>query len=241
MRFGYGVMALLAVTLAACGEEDVPTGLTPPGAFGRVRFVNAVNDPTKADRINVSVAGTPLGGGVAYGGAATGTTTTYAPTLVGTWPVAVRRTADTTVKVFDGNVNVATEGTDYTVLGVGNAAGVTAVTLTDANAVPAAGSVKIRAVHASAAAPANIDVYFTAAATDIATVAPSIANLAFRSAGNYVTLPAGAYRVRVTAAGSKTPIRDVTLAALASLAVRSVLVLDQPATLASGLVTLTDR
>jgi hypothetical protein len=234
-------MVLAAASLVACGEEDVPSGLTAPGPFGRVRFVNAVNDPTKADRVNVALASTPLGGGIAYGGAATGTTTTYAPTLVGTWPISVRRSADTSIKVLDYTVNVAAEGTDYTVLGVGNAAGVQGVTLTDANAAPAAGSIKIRVVLASPTAPATVDVYVTAASTDIATVAPSVAGLAYRSASSYLTLAAGAYRIRVTAAGSKTTIRDVTLAALASLAVRTVVVLDMAAPVTSGLVTLTDR
>jgi hypothetical protein len=235
-------LVVAAATLMACSEEDVPTGINPPGPAGRVRFVNAVSDAARADRVNVSVAGTPLGGAVVYGGAATGTTTTYAPTLVGTWPLAVRRTVDTTVKVLDYNVNVAAENTDYTVLAIGNAAGVAGVTLTDANAVPPAGNVKIRVVHASPAITGNVDVYVTTATQDISTLVPTFGGLAPRTASAYATLGVGTFRVRVTAAGTKTPLlRDVTLPALASLAVRTVVILDQLAPVTTGLVNLTDR
>jgi len=226
-------LGLVAASLLACGEERLPSGVTPTSPTGRIRFVNAVADPARADRLDVTVAGVPLAVNIAYGAAAPNTAVQpnpapYYPVYVGSWPVVARRTADTTVTVLNQNVTIA-EGTDYTVLAVGTSAGVSGVVLTDDNTAPAAGNVRLRLVHASPTSPAAVDVYATAVTTDISSATPSAANVAFRSGSAYLALPAGTYRVRVTAAGSKAPILDVTLPALASGAARTLVLLDRSA------------
>ena len=222
-----------ALVLSACDEESLPTGVTPTQATGRIRVVNAVADPARADRVNITVAGTPVAVNVAYGVAAPNTgvqpnPAPYYPVYVGNWPLAVRRTADTTVKVLDRTIDVAAN-TDYTVLVLGNAAGVSGVVLTDDNTAPAGATIRLRVVHASAGAPAAVDVYVTGAATDIAGIAPTAGNVAFRAAAPYLAVAAGVYRVRVTAVGSKVPLLDTTLPSLAAGAARTVLFLDRAA------------
>lgn len=227
------LVMMAAAALAGCGEESVPTGLTPTGPTGRVRFVNAVADPLRADRLNVTVAGTPLAVNIAFGVAAPNPSVQpnpapYYPVYVGSWPVIARRTADTTVTVLNQNIDVAASR-DYTVLAVGTSAGVSGVVLTDDNTAPADGSVRLRLVHASPSSAAAVDLYVTAAATDIGTVSPSASNVVFKGTSAYLTLAAGTYRVRVTAPGSKTPLVDATTGALATGAVRSFILLDKAA------------
>lgn len=219
--------------LSACGEEDLPTGVTPNQPAGRLRVVNLVSDPLQGDRVNITVAGVPLAVNIAYGAVAPAlgvqpNPAPYYPVYAGTWPVALRRTADTSVKVLDHSLVVAAD-VDYTVLALGNAAGVTGVVLTDDNTAPTGSNVRVRVVHASISAPAAVDIYVTAAGTDIATVAPTAANVAFRATSPYLSLPAGVYRVRVTAVGSKTPLLDTTLPSLAAGAARTVLFADRAA------------
>lgn len=225
--------AALALGLAACAEEDLPSGLAATGPTGRVRFIHAVADPARADRLDITLAGVPIAVNVAFGVAAPNTVAQpnpapYYPVYVGSWPLVARRTADSTVTVLSQTLTVAA-GTDYSVVAVGTSAGVSAVVLTDDNQAPAAGSIRLRVVHASPSSAAAVDVYVTPAATDIATVAPTASNVAFKAATPYLALAAGTYRVRVTAAGSKTPILDTTLPALASGAARTVLLLDRAA------------
>jgi uncharacterized protein DUF4397 len=222
-----------ALAFAACSEEDVPTGATPTGQQGRFRVVHAIADPTRADRVNITVANVPVAVNVAFGVAAPNTAVQpnpapYYPILVGSWPVALRRTADTTVKLVDATIAV-TANTDYSIYSAGTATGIDTFILTDDNTAPAATAIRLRVVHASKSSPA-VDVYVTAAATDIATIAPSAAGLAYKAGSAYLTPAAGTYRVRITAAGTKAPLLlDTTLPALAAGAARTVVFLDRAA------------
>lgn len=225
--------AATAGVLAACGEESLPTGVTPNQATGRLRVVNAVSDPTRADRVNITVAGTPLAVNIAYGAVAPAlgvqpNPATYYPIYAGAWPLAVRRTADTTVKVLDETIDVAAN-TDYTVIVLGQSTGVSVTQLTDNNSAPADGTVRLRVVHTSLSAPGTVDIYVTAATTDIATVPPTAAGVPLGGATPYLSLAPGVHRVRVTAAGSKSTLLDTNLPALAAGAARTVLVLDRAA------------
>ena len=228
-------MVFLVAALAACGSDDVGiTGFEPTQPTGRIRYVHAVSG---VGAVNVTVDGVPLGANLAYGGAAPGTQ--YYPAYVGNRQFAVRRTADTSVHILDVPAAVAAN-TDHTVIGVGSGASITALVLTDNNAPPAAGNIKVRAVNATAAA--TVDVYVTAQDASIATIAPTFASLAPRSASAYVERPAGAFQVRFTTAGTKTVVRDVSVASVGAGGIRTVVLLEaaaggSPFTSA----TLTDR
>jgi hypothetical protein len=246
MTYSRRALALLAgslLSLAACSEEDVPTGVTPTDEAGRVRFVHAIADPARADRVDVTVDGVPLTAGMAYGTGApllAAATPAYYPVYVGARSLKVVRTTNTSLQLLDQALTIA-DDTDYTVMAVGNATAIQGVVLTDANAAPAAGSSKIRAVHGSAST-GNVDVYITSTTADITAINPTVANLAPRTATVYQTVTAGTYRVRFTTAGTKTVILDVNNVALASLQVRSVFALDRAAGGAPlTSLTLTDR
>lgn len=217
-------LALIVVAaLAACGTEDVGiTGFEPTQPTGRIRFVHAISG---ANAVNVTVDGVPLGANVGYGAVAPASL--YYPAYVGNRQFAVRRTADTSVRFLDAPVAVAAN-VDHTVLAVGGGAAVTAVVLTDNNAPPAAGNIKVRAVNAASAA-GNVDVYVTAQGASIVTIPPTFADLAPRAASGHLERPAGAFQVRFTTAGTKTVVRDVSVAAVGAGGIRTVVLLEAAA------------
>lgn len=218
-----GWMALLtAFAVAGCDPDAASTGPTFAGATGRLRIVSATPDPARTDRVNVVVDGVPVAVSVAYG-----TGTAYIPMTAASHQVSVRRTADTTVSVLAQSVTVAAN-TDHTLLTTGTGTGIQGTLLTDDNAAPATGQIRVRLVNASPSAP-SVDVYLTGATADILTATPTVSALAFRGASAYQATAAGSYRLRVTTAGTKTVILDQTLAAVAAGGVRTVVVLDRAA------------
>ena len=238
MRFRAMVLASAVAALAACGTDEIgPTGFEPTDPTGRIRFVHAISDPPRASAVNVTVDGVPLGVSLVYAGTTPTTAlpnpgvspappTLYYPAYAGNRQFAVRRTADTTVRLLDAAVAVAAN-TDHTVIAVGGTT-VSALVLTDNNTAPAAGSIKLRAVNAATVA-GNVDVYITAPGASIATIAPTFANLAPRAASGYLERTAGAIQIRFTTAGTKTVVRDVALGTVASGAIRTVVLLEAAA------------
>ena len=80
--------------------------------------------------------------------------------------------------------------------------------LPDENTPPAdPGSLKVRVVHGSPSAP-TVDVYVTAPNADINTETPTLPNVPFKGFSDYTEIPEGDYRIRLTGAGSKTPVYD---------------------------------
>jgi hypothetical protein len=136
------------------------------------------------------------------------------------------RAAGTTTVVIDQNAAL-TQGTYYTVLATGRVASIAPVVLTDDQTSPASGQVRVRLVHASPTA-GNVDIYVTAPTTDIATATPTLPNVAFRAVSNYLEVPAGTYRVRITPAGTKTVALDVNNVALTAGQVRTAVAVDAP-------------
>src|SRR5687767_48216 len=145
MRFRVIVLASAVAALAACGTDEIgPTGFEPTEPTGRLRFVHAISDPPRASAVNVTVDGVPLGVNLAYAAAAPAPPTLYYPAYAGARQFAVRRTADTTVRLLDQAVTIAVN-TDHTVIAVGTTL-ITTMVLADNNTAPAAGNVKLHAV-----------------------------------------------------------------------------------------------
>src|SRR5918999_3453063 len=205
MRFRVSVLAGAAAAFIGCSTDEVgPTGFEPNQPSGRIRFVHAISDPARASAINVTVDGVPLGVNLVYAGTTPTTTlpnpgvapappTLYYPAYTGNRQFAVRRTADTTVRLLDQAVPIAAN-VDHTVIAVGSTT-ITALVLSDTNTAPAAGSVKLRAVNAATAA-GNVDVYITGPGASILTIAPTVAALPPRTASAYIERTAGAVQVR---------------------------------------------
>jgi hypothetical protein len=120
-------------------------------------------------------------------------------------------------------------GVDYTIVATDSQPAVTTLILTDENTAPAGDSAKIRIVQASPGL-GPVDVYITAPAADLTTETPDIITFAFQDASAYFTVPIGAQRVRITTAGTKTVLVDVTGAAFPALTrgqIRTVIALDR--------------
>lgn len=96
------------------------------------------------------------------------------------------------------------------------------------NNAPAGSTADVELVNAAPDA-GSVDVYFTASTTSLDDASPtfsSAAGGAISSAG-FVNIASGAYRVRVTAAGSKTDVRlDVASVTLGSATVNSLILSD---------------
>jgi hypothetical protein len=243
MRFRFGTVLFataFAMLSAGCGERDVgPTGVSPTEAFGRVRVVNAVANAAGNDtgRINVSLESVPLGVNLQYGAGATPYNAAYG----GDRRFVVTRTHDPSIMVLDATVplTVDTSQTVYAVRQGGAAS--TFVTL-DNLVLPTGSQVKLRAVHLAPSA-GNVDVYVTAPSADITTATPQFANVAPRSATDYLTLTRATYQVRFTTAGTKTVRVSATVTPPAGTAplIRTVVALDPQTGTALTSAVLSDR
>jgi hypothetical protein len=111
------------------------------------------------------------------------------------------------------------------VIASGLAADIEPLVLEDDNSAPAAGNVRVRAVHGAPSAPA-VDIYITAPGADLSTETPTLSNVQFRGASDYIEAPAGDYQVRVTPAGTKTVVIDSGTLGLASGQVRTAVAVD---------------
>ena len=209
-------LALLAATaLTACDDDD--DELTAPGTTAQLRVVHASPD---APNVDVLVDNASVLTNVAYK-----TASNYLPVTSGSRNLKVRAAGSTTV-VIDQNAALA-QGTYYTVLATGRVASIAPIVLTDDQTNPASGNVRVRLVHASPTA-GNVDIYVTTPTADIATASPTVPNVAFRAVSNYLEVPAGTYRVRITPVGTKTVAIDVNNVALAAGQVRTAVAVDAP-------------
>jgi hypothetical protein len=127
------------------------------------------------------------------------------------------------------------------VIATGPVAAIAPLVLEDDLTTPAAGNIKLRLVHASPTA-GPVDIYVTAPGADLTTVTPTLANVPFRAASDYLEVPAGTYRVRITPAGSKTVAIDVDGVTLTSGQIRTAVAVDAPGGGAPlGAILLADR
>lgn len=205
------LLATLAVS--ACNDDEV----TAPATTAELRVVHASPD---APNVDVLVDNTAALTNVAYKAAST-----YLQVPSGSRNLKVRATGTTTV-VIDQTATL-NQGTAYTVIATGRVASIAPLVLTDDQTGPAAGNVRLRLVHAAPAA-GNVDIYVTTPTADITTATPTLTNVGFRVASNYLEVPAGTYRVRVTPAGTKTVAIDVNNVALTAGQVRTAVALDAP-------------
>lgn len=134
-------------------------------------------------------------------------------------------TATSYVQVPSGNhtVTISPSGEDKTILtksvvnfyslnnltifAVNPKASISELIFYDNNSEPNPGDFKLRIVHTSPSAGV-VDVYVTAPSTPIASVPPTLRNVAYQSASQYLQLTAGSSEVRFTTAGTKTVLAD---------------------------------
>lgn len=192
-------IAGVSLALAACGGGS---GVDPNA---KLRILHASPD---APAVDVSARGTVL--------------VTDAPFKAGTGFFDVGSgPADLKVNVAGTATTVIAAnpflqgGRSYTLVALNRVAAIEPLLIEEAEGAPPAGSVRVRVLHAAPAAPA-VDVYVTAPAADLAGATPTLANVPFKAVSAPLDVPAGDYRIRVTAAGSPTPVYDSGTVALAA-------------------------
>jgi hypothetical protein len=195
---------------AACSDDN-----TGPTAEARVRVVHASPD---APEVDVLVDDAEVLGDVPYL-----TASDYLGVPAGGRNVKVNAAGSTTT-VIDADVSLV-DGTDYTVIASGLLAAIEPIVLEDDNSAPAAGNVKVRAIHGAPSAPA-VDIYVTAPGADLAAETPALSNVEFGVVADYIEAPAGDYQVRVTPTGTKTVVIDSGVLTLASGQVRTAIAVD---------------
>jgi len=210
----FALALLAALAASACSDDN---NATAPASTAQLRVVHASPD---APNVDVFVDNTAALTNVAYEAASA-----YLEVPSGSRNLQVRATGTTTV-VIDQTATLDA-GKAYTVIATGPVASIEPLVLTDDQTSPAAGNVRVRLVHASPTA-GNVDIYVTSTTADITNATPTLTNVAFRAASNYLEVPAGTYRVRVTPAGSKAVAIDVNNVALTAGQVRTAIAVDAP-------------
>jgi len=97
----------------------------------------------------------------------------------------------------------------YTVVATGMLGSVQSVVAPDTAPFPIDGEFKVRVIQAAPTAGA-VDVYVTDASASLATATPTMSGLQFRGVLDYITVPVGRNRIRLTTAGTTDVVLDVT-------------------------------
>jgi hypothetical protein len=211
LTLGFAAAALAA----GCSDDGGNTGPAPTEA--RVRVVHASPD---APSVDVLVDDAQVLSRVPYLASSS-----YLQVPAGTRNIKVNA-AGTSSTVINADLPL-TEGTDYTVIASGLVADIAPLVLEDDRSAPSSGNVKVRAVHGAPSVPA-VDVYVTAPEADIETATAALTSVPFGAASDYLEVPAGNYRVRVTPAGSKTVVIDSGALPLTAGQVRTAIAVDAP-------------
>lgn len=191
-----------AALLSACGGGGSDVGKELGLQNPEIHFIHAIpGGPT----VDFLVNGSPLQTGIAYK-----TVTNFANINTGATTVAYANTGTTTALATGSFPDVA-KGHEYTVLAVPG------LTAPDIGLIDdpfdkglLSNSARVRSFNASANSQ-NLDIYIVAPGTDISTVSPTFAGVAFKNAvpasgQDSVYLNGGTYQAVATVAGTKTPI-----------------------------------
>lgn len=213
--------------MAACGgqvEEDV-------GDVARVRLLNAT---TAYSSLDLLVGDTRLNTGIGAG-------------LVGGYD-SLKPTTTTTAVAITGSASflasasrVLAEGRAYTVVAYGALGDVTTALLEDNASTAANGQAKLAVLNA-ASDVGSVDVYLTAAGDSLDSASPVASVVAGGTVAGHVTVNAGTYRLRITAAGDKSQLRfDAPGLVLGSTQVATLVVTAGPGSVLSQALLLTQQ
>jgi hypothetical protein len=210
-------LALSAALVFGAGCDDDP--VTPPAAQeARVRVLHASPD---APAVDVLVDGQVALTNVPYKGFSQ-----YLTVPAGARNFKVRATSNPSLVVIDVTPTLAAN-TEYTVIARNLVATIEPWLLTDDNAVPASGQIKLRLVHAAPGAP-TVDIFITAPGADLSTAVPTLSDVPYAVASGYLAVPAGTYQVRICPANTTTVAIDSGALTLTAGQIRTAVAVDAP-------------
>lgn len=190
-----------ALALAGCNDSDSSDD-DNGGPVSQVRIIHASPD---APPVNILVNGAAAVEGADYKDAAV---LTPAP---GDYEIAVEGIIPTGNATVIGPTSFTfEENTRYNVVAVENVADIDALVFVDDEPdYSSTDEVRVRIGHLAPNAPA-VDVYVTAAGDgdDLAAIDPLLPGVSFRDVADAVEVPAGNYRIQITAAGADTAVFD---------------------------------
>jgi hypothetical protein len=210
----------VALVLAGCSDSNDrnngPDEPPPPQPTFRVQALHASPD---APKVNLSIGDSTING-VDYKDG-----TAALQKNVGTYSVKVDGIVPGGTTTVIGPVDLTfAANTLYSIVAVGDVAGIEPVVLEQPDTAVPAGSVRLRVLHAAPMAP-QVDVFLTAPGADLTATAPA-GTFAFKQSFGPVDVAAGAYQIRVTPAGNPAAVvydsGTITLAADDNLLVTAV-------------------
>lgn len=228
------LLSCICFVVVACGDGSAPTtpgGTTPPDAASRVRVVHAA---PRAPTLDVFVDNVLREGRVVYGSASP-----YLNVPPGVPAVAVR--AILTGEPIASGPTAVNASSDVTVLAIGIYPANTLFALRDSNAAAAGDSARVRIVDAAPNGGA-FDVYVTEPGASLDGRAPVLTGFVYTAVSEYLTLPAGAWRIAATLPGTATLVLDTGEQRLQPGEVRTAVILDDSkGNRARGILLFTDR
>jgi Domain of unknown function (DUF4397) len=191
-----GVLAAVAMTACSSSSKNDPAPVLPPNAS--LRIIHASPD---APAVDVDFNGTPGLSNLDYGNASNALAAvpgTVSVTVKGRLPGGVR------LPVIGPADVPLTSGTNYAILAVNTVSAIEPLIVTRETSPVTSANVRLQVVHAAPAAPA-VSVWVTDPTADLAASTP-VGSFAFKEVLPAATVPAGDYRIRVTAQGTSTPV-----------------------------------
>lgn len=194
----------LLLNLGSGGGED--------RTKAHVRLVNASGSYTA---LALKVGDDSVAGSAAYGESAA-----YADVSPGSRTAEVSRPGSATL-LSSGSVSVS-RGDFYSLLAYDKAGTLSTLLLDENTGKPDSGRALVRVVNTASDA-GSLDVYITGSNETLAESTPVQSGASYGSLGSFITLNSGSWRLRVTAASSKTDLRlDLPAVAFGSQSVATV-------------------
>lgn len=192
MKLKLLTMALVAGAFATGCDDDEGSG---PEGEARARIVHIAPEAGEVDLL--------LDGGIIEEDLPYGTATDYEDVAAGNRNVEVRPTGTATA-VITGTVPLS-DGESHTLLVLGTSADLQVDAVEDDLSAPTDGDAKVRVIHGAPSA-GPVDIYLTAPGADLALETPDFTSVEFAEVLAYTEVDPGDYEVRVTPAGSLTPV-----------------------------------
>ena len=201
------VMATAVLALAAAGCDDDDDTVSPTPAEANVRAIHLSPDAPEVD-IYFNGSATPAVSDLAFNEG-----TNFLTVTEGQYDVAIApantSVDDAVLTVNDVDLN---PNKSYTAVAFSPVASIDALLLEDNLSTPAAGQIRVRAIHA-ASTVGQVDIWNVPAS---GTPTPLYQDVNFGDAGGYLTIPAGSYTLGVDVDNDATPDLTFTTPSLAA-------------------------